>query len=356
MKSKLLVVIIALLFAGSAYCQIPEVMVGDTEMIGKYIQWPTQPPEEYCGSGDLWFVRHSDNDFSYIIKTGIKRIPDTQSYGHDRDTLFVSLVCKSQSVHIDSTVFFSIWSCGATGHNIWSFRDSVYRVFTAKGIDSIVAIKIKDTSIILPLDTQANKYKSKIEPFYFYSNIADKVLFDSWQLVVDPSAKINFTVDSNSNALSEYTSKPFTRKKQLNFTFASALAATDTAHSFPATIKTHIRYKGVDSIYSNNFTIILPAAPKSDVRNSISPDISFTISPNPFSKATTFIVTTPNSEPFTLEIYDLLGNRKAIIANDEHIDGVHDFHFEASGLGEGSYFVRLMCRTQVITRKLIFEK
>ncbi len=162
-------------------------------------------------------------------------------------------------------------------------------------------------------------------------------------------------VDSNTSALTEYLSKPFTRKKQLNFTFTSALAATDTAQSFPATMKTRVRYKGIDSIYSNNFTIFLPAAPTSGVRSQANGDISFTINPNPLSKQATFVVTTSTSEPATLEIYDILGNRKFVIAGGELIEGSRAFHFDAGGFPSGSYCARLVCEGKVVSKLLIIN-
>ena len=346
-KNKLLLFFIALLFAGSAYCQIPEVMVGDTSNITIFYQPPSKNDHGDCEFSTFDLATHSNNNFQY-------KISYPQYYRKDPYYAAVLFIPNSVGNQVDSTSFWSHGACGRP-NNFWGFEELISKTFTAKGIDSIVVIKIKNTSIILPIDTQASKYESKIDPFYFYSNIADSVLFDSWQLVIDPSAKISFTVDSNSNTLTEYTSKPFTRKKQLNFTFSTTLPATDTAQSFPATMKTRVRYKGVDSIYKNNFTIILPAAPKSEVKNVASNDLSFTINPNPISKQTTFIVATANTEPVTLELFDLLGNRKAIIANGEHINGVRNFHFDSSGFATGSYFVRLVCRGQVITRKIIIE-
>ncbi len=351
MKSKLLLVVITVFFAGSAYCQIPEVMLGDTGVIAIFTQ-PYSQQDDACNSADFSLVRHLNNNFFYTTVwywTGNSQI----NWGKS-DTANAFFTPRTSGIQTDSTIFWSWWHCTPPGH-MFDFADSVRYKFIAKGIDSIVVIKIKDSTIILPIDTQARKYKSTIDPFYFYSNIADSVLFDSWQLVINPSAKISFKVDSNINPLSEYLSKPFTRKKQLNFTFTSALMATDITESFPATMKTRVRYKGIDSIYSNTFTIILPAAPKDGVQIEAISDISFTINPNPFSKLTTLKVTTTNSEPVTLEIYDIHGNRKAIIANSEYINGLRDFYFDATGFAAGSYFARLVCEGRVITKKMIID-
>lgn len=338
--------LLLLCISTKSYCQIPEVMVGDTSKIGIFFIFGGQ--YQACTSIEFSLTRNLNTNFSYNTLH-----PSMWQLGHS-DTDEVLFAPKTIGVQNDSAIFWSFWRCSPAGH-LFYYADSIRYQFTAKGIDSVVVIKPKDPTIIFPIDTQASKYKSKLDPFYFYSNIADSVLFDSWQLVVDPSAKIIFTVDSNSNVLSEYRSKPFTRKKQLNFTFTTALPPTDTAHSFPATMKTRVRYKGVDSIYSNNFSILLPAAPKNDVRNNSRTDLSLTINPNPFSKLTTFIVTTSNSEPVTLEIYDLLGNRKAVITNGEYVSGIRDFHFDATSFTAGSYFARLVSPGQVITRKIIVE-
>jgi hypothetical protein len=311
MKSKLLLLAFILAFtAVTSYSQIPEVMVGDTGVIGFYYQTPIHPWEQGCGSQDFYLHKHSSLDFFYTITQGKKTKPDSISWGHDPNVAEIFFTPKVSGLKSDSVSFLSFWICGAAGHNYAPFQDSVFNIFSARGIDSITIIKIKDSLITFPIDTQARKYKSKAEPFYFYSNIADSVLFDSWQLVVDPTAKINFTIDSGSAPISEYYSKPFTRKKQLNFTFTSGLLASDTAHSFPVTMKTRVRYKGVDSIYSNNFTIFFPPAPRSGVDNKSVQDISFTINPNPFSKSTTFTVATSQRNPITLEIYDILAGEK----------------------------------------------
>jgi len=83
---------------------------------------------------------------------------------------------------------------------------------------------------------------------------------------------------------------------------------------------------------------------------------NFTANPNPFSKLTTFVVTTKNSKPITLEIFNILGSRKAIIANKEIISGSRSFSFDASDLPAGSYFVRLICEAQIKTMMIIVEK
>jgi hypothetical protein len=327
--------------SAASYSQVTEVMVGDTEMIATLIQSTMGS----CQYERFEFGSHTNLNFSYIMD----HQPEIRETPHSA-TVFFSPHLKGEQ--IDSVVFFDGWECGPPGHPT---TDSVHFVVTAIGLDSVVFIRIRDTNIILPIDTQAGTYKSKIEPFFFYSNIADSVLFGSWQLVIDPSAKISFTVDSSSNPILEYRSKPFTRKKQLNFTFTSALPATDTARSFPATMKTRVTYKGVDSTYSNNFTILLPAAPKSEVKSEVQ-NISFTVNPNPFLRYTTFTVTTPNSAQVTLEIFDMLGSRKAVITSNEIMRGSREFSFDASGLATGSYFARLVCGAQVLTRKLIIEK
>jgi hypothetical protein len=356
MKSKFfLLAFIFVLTAATSYSQIPEVMVGDTAKIVTFVE-PYYQGSGPCSADYFSIARHFNLNFSYITHMGSRPMSDSNGYFSEPDTAIVFFLPDSTGIQTDSAIFWSLWKCGAPGHNLWFFSDSIRSKFIAKGIDSVVVIKIKDSSITLPIDTQARKYKSKTEPFYFYSNIADSVLFDNWQLIVDPTAKINFAIDSGSAPIAEYYSKPFTRKKQLNFTFTSGLLASDTAHSFPVTMKTRVRYKGIDSIYSNNFTIILPSAPKSGVPIEKVEDISFTINPNPFSKSTTLTVTTPQRDPITIEIYDILGRRKVIIAHNEIVGNVHTFHFETSGLQEGTYYARLVCNGQIITKKIFIEK
>ena len=348
--------LIALLFAEKAYCQITEVIVGDTAVIENFVQPRVRLEEEFCGSSSFYLINQLNTDFKYDIRFGQKSVPNIVQFGHDPDTAQISFLCNSVGIHYDSASFSSLWSCGSTGHNFWQFYDVVPHISKVIGIDSVVAIKFNNPQIILPIDTISGLFHAKSIPVYFYSNIADSVLFDSWEVLADPAAKINFKVDTNVAAISEYRSKPFTRKKQLNFIFTSNLAPTDTVSSFPISLKTRVRYMGVDSMYSNNFTVVLLSLSKTHVRTEVSNDFSFTIIPNPFSEQTTFTVTTASSKAVTLEIYDLLGNRKQIITNEDLVEGTRAYHSDVSHLVAGAYFARISCGSQITTKKLIVKK
>lgn len=343
----LLPVLLLLCFSTRSYCQIPEVMVGDTEVVAIFNQ-PAGGMYQACEDWEFSLSRHINNRFSYHTINLNHRYQLGQ--GDTLNALFSPTTLGLQS---DSAFFHSFWHCEPPGH-LFEYSEFFHFEFNAKGIDSVVAIKIKDPTVIFPIDTQTRRYEPKTELFYFYNNIADSALFDSWQLVIDPSAKISFTVDSNSSALTEYRSMPFTRKKQLNFTFSTSLPA-DSARTYPAIMRTRVRHNGLDSNYSNNFTVVLPAAPKSEVYRNIAEDIIFKINPNPASGQTMLRLTSSSLEPVTIEIYDILGKRASIVAENLYCQGIREFPFNTQTLPKGEYFVRLTFGKRIITRKVIIK-
>jgi cyclomaltodextrinase / maltogenic alpha-amylase / neopullulanase len=63
--------------------------------------------------------------------------------------------------------------------------------------------------------------------------------------------------------------------------------------------------------------------------------------PNPFNPSTTIAFTLPESGRVRLEVFDLLGRRVAVLADDVRATGRHEVVFDAAGLASGTYLYRL---------------
>jgi hypothetical protein len=78
--------------------------------------------------------------------------------------------------------------------------------------------------------------------------------------------------------------------------------------------------------------------------------------PNPFNPSTMIKFQIPNSNFVTLEIYNLLGQKEAIVLNEKLNAGVHQVEWNASDFTSGIYFYRLQTRNFADTKKLILIK
>ena len=63
--------------------------------------------------------------------------------------------------------------------------------------------------------------------------------------------------------------------------------------------------------------------------------------PNPFNGTTTIKFYVPESADVTLGVYNMLGEFVAEIASETYSAGKHEVVFNASELGQGTYFVRM---------------
>jgi hypothetical protein len=78
--------------------------------------------------------------------------------------------------------------------------------------------------------------------------------------------------------------------------------------------------------------------------------------PNPFNPSTTIEFGLADASFTTLEVYNMLGQRVAVLANDQLSAGWHRVNFDASGLSSGTYIYRLQAGDRVETRKLMLIK
>jgi len=148
--------------------------------------------------------------------------------------------------------------------------------------------------------------------------------------------------------------EPFTRKRQLNFTFTTELTPIETERVFSAKLFTTVTTTGKDSIYENSLLFRFPPLEPKGIHDVASKDeITVSISPNPTELNTTLSFGHNKSETISIELYDVLGNRRIMLADGIYESGVHTIPIDTKDLPQGSYFVRLQTSGQVVTKKLI---
>jgi hypothetical protein len=78
--------------------------------------------------------------------------------------------------------------------------------------------------------------------------------------------------------------------------------------------------------------------------------------PNPFNASTTLSFYLPSEGEYRLEIYNLLGQKTAILASGDQESGWHNIIWDAAGKTSGVYFAKLTGDKREITRKIILLK
>lgn len=78
--------------------------------------------------------------------------------------------------------------------------------------------------------------------------------------------------------------------------------------------------------------------------------------PNPFNPSTRITFSVPEDGKVTLEVFNILGQRVAVLVNENVRAGIHSATFDARALGSGIYVYRLNANGQAITRKMTLIK
>ena len=78
--------------------------------------------------------------------------------------------------------------------------------------------------------------------------------------------------------------------------------------------------------------------------------------PNPFNPSTTISYTLPNSESVELIVYDVLGNKVAVLDKGYKAGGKYSHIFDSSNLSSGNYFYTLRAGNFVQTKKMLLIK
>jgi hypothetical protein len=75
--------------------------------------------------------------------------------------------------------------------------------------------------------------------------------------------------------------------------------------------------------------------------------------PNPFNPSTTIRYGLPEKAHVQLEVFNMLGQRMAVLVDGEQKAGYHAAIFDGSGLASGVYVYRLRANEFVVTHKLL---
>ncbi len=111
--------------------------------------------------------------------------------------------------------------------------------------------------------------------------------------------------------------------------------------------------QGIDAVveaavdWIDSLTVAINEPSKICLKNGIK------INPNPFSNQTTIEFTLPESEFVTLSIYDITGKQLKTILSKKLSKGNHKINWNASGLNEGIYFIRLETNSRMQISKII---
>jgi hypothetical protein len=114
------------------------------------------------------------------------------------------------------------------------------------------------------------------------------------------------------------------------------------------------------SYYVDNASIVLDsiftAVPEGDalfVPRTISLEQNY---PNPFNPSTTIRYTLPAAGNVKLAVYNVSGERVAVLLNSRQIAGTHTVLFKAANLSSGIYFYRLTSGKLSVVRKMVLLK
>ena len=78
--------------------------------------------------------------------------------------------------------------------------------------------------------------------------------------------------------------------------------------------------------------------------------------PNPFNPSTNIIYSIKNSGKVSLSVYNLLGQKVAVLVDGVQNAGSHNIVFSGNNLSSGIYFYRLESANEVITKKMLLMK
>ncbi len=119
--------------------------------------------------------------------------------------------------------------------------------------------------------------------------------------------------------------------------------ADDVAQGIDAVVQAAVNW--IDSL-----TVAINEPSKICLKNGIK------IYPNPFSLQTTIEFTLPESEFVTISIYDITGKRLETILSKKLSKGNHKINWNAEGLNEGIYFIRMETQNSSIVHKAVIMK
>ena len=106
-------------------------------------------------------------------------------------------------------------------------------------------------------------------------------------------------------------------------------------------------------IQINNQVLVGVTEPQNAVPGKFRLDQNY---PNPFNPSTTIRYALPGASHVQLVVYDLLGRRVAVLADEQQSAGEHSVRFDATRFASGVYLCRLTAGSFVETKKMMVVK
>jgi T5SS/PEP-CTERM-associated repeat protein/probable HAF family extracellular repeat protein len=117
------------------------------------------------------------------------------------------------------------------------------------------------------------------------------------------------------------------------------------------------RELGVEVTYTSNAIIVTVPSPVTvDATDGLIPQ-EYSLAqnyPNPFNPSTTIQYNLPHESHVLLEVYNLLGQRVAVLMDELREAGYHSVQFDAGNFSSGMYFYRIKAGEFSMVRKLMF--
>lgn len=122
-----------------------------------------------------------------------------------------------------------------------------------------------------------------------------------------------------------------------------------------------LRYalEGFGADIGDTLTKLLAELPAVGVAETITTPASFRLEalyPNPFNSATTITYFVPYTTEVRLTVYDMRGAEVAVLVSGREVTGEHEVMWDATGLSNGIYLVRLSTTQFRQTRKTVLLK
>ena len=145
-----------------------------------------------------------------------------------------------------------------------------------------------------------------------------------------------------------------------SFSHTRVYDVTAGSHDFYAVAQNYVEMdgSGIASIYASLTVEFFPEI-INDVQSSIELPGKYSLEqnyPNPFNPSTTIKYQIPQLSFVTLKVYDVLGNEKTTLVNEEIPVGNYEIKFDAIGLPSGVYFYQLKAGDFTSMKKMILLK
>lgn len=262
-------------------------------------------------------------------------------------TLPMFSINAEYSENLTSTVHFLFSERSSYGLDIYD----AYKLMPPPGISSYLEIySVSNNGDRLAINSLPRKFGKPIEiPIELNGYINGEIITkeieisvnnfqnipEGWSIeIVDKSTGQSQKLDHTSNYIFS--------------SFTSAKAKSNTNHSSGYSIVAKS-----DGGHSSFVVRITPGFDSSDIPSKFDLKNNF---PNPFNPSTTFQFELPLQSAVRLEIYDMLGRRVAVLADEKLSAGTHERRWNASGFSSGVYIARLITIEGVFTQKTTLVK